>query len=218
MDIFKNIEDPNHIDYNSMQPLHSNTPYHHPMLEYCQIKPRTKKYRCTKCKRVCCDKCFIIHIYNQTTPKLLNTQCIECFSKTQYKHKYVIIHLFFKTIFSDKDNNLEINIISLITNYSVDTEIRCGNIMGYPSCSNVIKLALQGIINTESELIQIHHHCQRLKKRIISLHALIVIIDILNMVDLDVCCFIKESFLQNVHINIVKRNFVVVVMVHIVMV
>ena len=138
----KDIKDPNHSDHNSMQPLHSNTPYHHPMLEYCRIKPRFKKYHCTKCKRLCCDKCFIIHIYNQITRKLLDTQCIECYSKTQYKHKYTIIHLFFKSIFADKDTNIEINIISLITNYSVDAEITCGNDMGYSRCSKIIKLAL----------------------------------------------------------------------------
>ena len=121
------IKDENHKDYDSMKPLHTHTPYHDPAIT-CKNYPRDRHYVCSKCDRKCCGICFIVHIYNKSTQSFMRSECRECFIILSYKNIFILTQLLFRSMFN-KEQDIEINIIKLITNYGFETSIKCANKM-----------------------------------------------------------------------------------------
>lgn len=128
----------------SIEPLFTNTPKHDTLNECDYI---ISANRCAKCNKKCCNKCFTIHIYNKSTKKYIHSQCKDCYAPYHlYTHTFKTCQSFvFTSIYhhnAQKEREIEINIILLITKYSFG-DIKCGNQVF--ACGKTIKLELPEI-------------------------------------------------------------------------
>ena len=86
-------------------------------------------HSCKSCNYKCIyNNSFIIHRFNKTTRLYLDSYCKECYIKIKYQYLLTLIQLYFKSIFDQENINIDINILSLITKYSLHkiTKIECG--------------------------------------------------------------------------------------------
>eukprot|EP01084_Bolivina_argentea_P000752 1383_1 len=95
---------------------------------------------CSLCKCAVCDVCCVV-IKRSLQENILEYQCGQCFASSLYHDLYSICLLIYKLIFPDSD--MEMNIINIITRYSFDPLIKCGNEI--KSCCNKIDLSFYGI-------------------------------------------------------------------------